>query len=136
MTRQAGADSVSGPCLLASAVVDVAGLGAVLAITRKHPVPMFFLHPVEQFSEDPAWDYSRTKESCYVVASTEDEARSIAAGCLVNAPETDLPPRSPWLTGRLVMVGPVDAPISVPTGVVVTVTGQTFSPPFDKAGHG
>jgi hypothetical protein len=92
-------------------------------------MPIFCLQPVDDTS-DPRWEATSLKEGCWVRAETENEAR--AAVELATQRMVDHDPAkgilySPWQDAKLTTCWPDSPSITVPEGIIVTVSGKTIS---------
>jgi hypothetical protein len=91
-------------------------------------MPVFYLEPHDGDIRDPRWAMTTLKEGCWVSAPTTEIARLIVQQATIKL--LDLQPHepllSPWLNDRLTDCRPDSRALTVPDGIIVTVSGKTI----------
>ena len=95
-------------------------------------MPVFRLGPILERVDDPSWEASSFKETCWVLARDEADARrqleSVSLKTVNVNPDKKIA-YSPWRHARVTDCVEDVAPVSMREGVVWTVSGKTYSQP-------
>lgn len=94
-------------------------------------MPVFRLEPRFERLNDPRWEASRFRETCWIIARDEDDARQQLQGIALKM--MDMVPGkrihySPWLISELAdcTIDPTP-PVSMKEGIAWTISGKTYS---------
>jgi hypothetical protein len=94
-------------------------------------MPVFRLDPISTRCDDPRWEASRFRETCWIIARDEDDARQQLQGIALKVVDM-IPGRkilySPWLISELADCKlDTSPPVSLKEGIVLTISGKTCS---------
>jgi hypothetical protein len=90
-------------------------------------ITFFRLDPSVDFTEHAIWERSKIRETCWVRASNEQDARLIASIKLrVAGPMDAAGLDSPWLNGLLVQCNQDVPPLDFGNRSLMTVSGETY----------
>ncbi|MBA8876455.1 hypothetical protein FHW16_000137 [Phyllobacterium myrsinacearum] len=90
-------------------------------------ITFFRLEPSADFTGHAIWERSKIRETCWVRASNEQDARLIASIKLrTAAPSGDDGSNSPWLNGLLVQCNQDVPPLDFGNRSLITVSGKIY----------
>ena len=95
-------------------------------------MPVFRLNPIIERLDDPSWEASSFKETCWVLARDEADARrqleSVSLKTVNVNPDKKIA-YSPWRHARVTDCVEDVAPVGMKKGIVWTVSGKAHSQP-------
>ena len=101
-----------------------------VAPPKRSIMKTYYLEPVIEHRGDPRWEATELKESCWVLARSEEAARrkvELATIAMVDMAESKETLYSPWLDPELTDCAPGNAPVAMKEGIIVSEGGHTHS---------